>query len=170
MSRAESASCFGGSVFFSWRGWRKCQFVLRWSQQLGWIGCLLFTSAHWLGRSSESIKSANKPGDVFIPSHSADSVALGKTSEDLSTWHCWPIYLYRLPRDRLSPVFFKPAGSPPSEGPLCFTAANHLAKYFSHMWSVYMCTYSRDCGKKVGPAEGKREVCLRDRDGVLSAV
>lgn len=41
----------------------------------------------WLSHASESMMSANKPGDVFIPSHSADPLAPGKTREDLSTWH-----------------------------------------------------------------------------------
>lgn len=92
-------------------------------------------------------------GDVFIPSHSADSVS---HSEDLLTWHS----LTHIPRERLSPVFMKPAGSPPSERPLCFTAAKHLLKYFPHMWrSVYMCTYG--LWEKSGARRGKERGVFR---------
>lgn len=110
----------------------------------------------WFSRSSESMMSANKPGDVFIPSHSADPLAPGKTWEDLSTWHSWPIYLQRLPRDPLSPVFLKT----PSQG----LTALQLPTIWPNIFltcGVYACVHM-DCGKEAGPAEGKREVCLRE--------
>jgi len=125
----------------------------------GSASCTQVISADGLNRlsvihvshSSESIRSANKPGDVFIPSHSADSVAHG---EVLLTWHS----LTHVPRERPSLVFMKPTGSPSSERPLCFTAANQLLKYFPHMWrSVHV--YIWTVGKKRG-RQRERERCV----------
>lgn len=102
-----------------------------------------------ISRSSESIKSANKPGDVFIPSHSADSVAHG---EDLSTWHS----LTHIPRERC----VHEAGwvSTLREASLLYSC-QPFAQIFSSHVEECIHVYIWTVGKKRGP-QREREGCV----------
>ncbi len=78
--RAEPDSCFGGSMFF-WGGGGpgEVEGSVTCAQVISAAGLDRPSVIHvcWLSRASESMMSANKPGDVFIPSHSADPLAPG---------------------------------------------------------------------------------------------